>query len=92
MQDDRGVGHNAYLTVAITVELADSGFVEAWNERLVEDLYANHNVVVRGLCILLGDGREDLEGLRNGRTAGPGWIGEALSRIVEPVLRTWGAV
>lgn len=92
VQDDRGVGHSTHLTVGVTVELADRGFVETRDERLIEDLDADYDIVILRLCVLLGNGGENLKGLRNGGTAGPCRGREALARIVEAILRSWGAV
>lgn len=79
MQDDRGVGGFAQAAEAVAVKLADGGLVEGGDERLVEELDADDDVLVLRLRVLLGDGGEDVEGLLDGITLGPSGWGDALA-------------
>lgn len=71
VQHDGRVGCVAHLAEAVTVELANCGFVKLRDHRLVEKLNTDDNVLVLLLCVLGGDSAQDLEGLLHSIAAGP---------------------
>lgn len=79
--DDWGVGNFADLIEAVPVKLACNLLIHIIEveSRFIDELNANDDVLVLGLCISLRDGSKDLQGLLHGVTSLPTWTIQPLA-------------
>jgi len=94
MKHDRSGAYLAQLVEAVTVELFDQILVEARDERFVEGLNGNHDVLHPGCSIFLFNDLESVMSLLNAEILAPArWEAtELMTAVIKPVLRTRSAM